>query len=53
MIKKPVNIGTYFLGIIFGSYALSRHSLILLIVSIGLLFHAFMSCDTIDDGKKS
>jgi hypothetical protein len=51
MLRKPINTGTYFLGIIFGSYALSRHSLILLIVSIVLLFHAFMSCDMIDDGK--
>lgn len=47
--KKPVHIGTYFLGIMTGSYALSVHSLTGLIISIILLFHAFMSGDTIKE----
>ena len=51
MLRKPINLFTYFLGIMFGSQALASHSLGYLILSIILLFHAFMSRDTIDDGE--
>jgi len=51
MIRKPINLFTYFLGLFIGSYAVSQHNLVYLIISIIFLFHACMSCDTIDDGK--
>jgi len=51
MQRKPINLFTYALGFGSGLFALSNHNLLLLILSIVLFFHAFMSCNIIDDGK--
>jgi len=47
--RKPINVLSYLLGLLIGSYALNNHNVIALIVSIGLFFHAFMSKDTIKE----
>lgn len=51
MLKKPINLFTYILAFIFWGYSMG-HGLIYLILSIVLLFHSLMSCDTIEIGGK-
>lgn len=53
MIRKPIHRLTYYLGVMVGSYAIGQHNLGYLILSIVLLFYAFMSGEIIDDGKTS
>ncbi len=50
MQKKPINLLTYILAFISWGHSFNN-GLFYLILAIVLLFHAFMSCDTIDDGR--
>ena len=52
MLIKPVNLITYILAFISWSYSFSNGALFLYI-AIGLLFHAYMSCDTIEIRNRS
>jgi hypothetical protein len=47
MLKKPINLITYILSCIFFGYSFNN-GVFYLILAIALLFHSFMSCDTID-----
>jgi len=47
MLRKPVNLLTYILAFVVWGYSFGN-GLIYLVIAIGLLFHSFMSCDTID-----
>jgi len=52
MLRKPINLFTYILAFIIWGYSFNN-GLIYLIIAIALLFHSFMSCDTIEIRKKS
>jgi hypothetical protein len=53
MQRKPINLFTYILSLSFWYQSLQPGGLIYLIIAIALLFHSFMSGDTItiDDRK--